>query len=232
MVALDGEVLPSVRVRVHKTGAYVERCLHAACRAAIRRYMNWRADQPWHDVSPYLFRPEGGMGHRKSKKPLNRGSVWRIYKSYLERMFSPAVTIGQGCHVTRRSVAKIVATQAEDGIVAAAKFLGHDEGNLASVIAYLDMDQAQRRADDAVRAVFDRLPALGAMPESSPEDAISTEIGRIRRQERHDRRIRRLAAVAEKRRVLRAMAESSPAAAAKLDAERRSWRESVQEKSS
>lgn len=151
VLASDGTVLESFRIKMKKTGKTIERVLTPDCKAALEKYLDTRRSKPWPDVSPYLFRPES-RNQRRSKGPMNRSSVHRLLKSYLGGMFPPARLHRQSTHVGRRSMAKMIATKAgDDGIQAAAAFLGHED--LRSLMFYLDMDGARNVADKIVSAV-------------------------------------------------------------------------------
>lgn len=139
------DIQPVLKIKMQKTGKMVERALPLACREAIRSYLETRIDD-----NPYLFCSESNnLGERQG--PMNRSSLHRIYKSYLGRLYTaPAELRGNACHVTRRSVAKLISDKA-GRIEPASKFLGHT--SIANTVSYLDMDAYGRQADEIVQAL-------------------------------------------------------------------------------
>ena len=140
-VVVDGDIAPSLRLRMQKTKKYVERPLRPDCRAALRRYLDGRRDG-----NPYLFAPES-PNTLKSNGPMNRSSIHRIYKRYLGQLFTRAELRGNSCHVTRRSVAKLIALKT-GRVEPATAFLGHK--SVASTMAYIDLDSFGQKADETV----------------------------------------------------------------------------------
>ena len=81
---------------------------------------------------------------------MNRSSLQRLYKRYLGHMYSGEQLRGNACHVTRRSMAKLISDKA-GRVEPATRFLAHT--TIANTIAYLDMDSYGRQADQIVRAL-------------------------------------------------------------------------------
>lgn len=143
-IAPYGTVSCFLLIKMQKTGKMVERELPAACRAALRNYLERRVD-----TNPYLFVSESNNSRDKDK-PLNRSSLQRIIKSYLRAWFTEEELRGNACHVTRRSIAKIISDKA-GRIEPASRFLGHT--SIANTVAYLDMDQYGKQADEIVKSM-------------------------------------------------------------------------------
>ena len=141
-VAPDGPVLAFLFVTMRKTGKTIERELPSACRAALRDYLHRREDP-----NPYLFISESNNS-RHSMRPMNRSSFQRIVKQYLRGWFTAEELRGNACHVTRRSIAKLISDRA-GRIEPASRFLGHT--SIAATVAYLDMDQYGKQADEIVK---------------------------------------------------------------------------------
>jgi len=134
-----GIVLPTIKIRMQKTGKIVERNLPEACRIALYLYINTRNDR-----NPYLF------PGRNAIQPLDRSTLHRIYKRYLAELLPKADLRGAACHTTRRSVAKIISDKA-GRIEPATRFLGHT--SIGTTIAYLDMDGYGKQADEIVKSL-------------------------------------------------------------------------------
>lgn len=141
----DGKPLAFLRITMSKTGKTVERHLTQRCQGSIWRYiMNSRVSD-----SPFLFCSESNR--RGYNQPLNRKSVYRIFKKYLGKICTPAELRGNGCHTTRRSMAKIISDKT-GRIEPASRWLGHR--SIAVTTAYLDMDSYGKMADDVVAGIF------------------------------------------------------------------------------
>lgn len=141
----DGQVLPSIKIKMQKTGKAIERELPQAVRNAIGLYLDTRNDN-----NPYLF-PALSNNTQGDMVPMNRSSIYRIFKRYLEAVYGKIPELrGNACHVTRRSVAKIISDRA-GRVEPATKFLGHT--SIANTVAYLDMDAYGKQADEIVQAL-------------------------------------------------------------------------------
>ena len=140
----DHEVSRLMRMKMKKTKKYIERPLRDDCRAAISAYLKTREDS-----NPFLFRPEANNS-KKSRLPMDRSSVHRVYKKYLAKMFPASLLKGASCHTTRRSVAKLISRDA-GRCEPATKFLGHS--SLAATMSYLDFDEFGSQADDIVSSL-------------------------------------------------------------------------------
>lgn len=143
-VAPHGAVLGLIKIKMQKTGKTVERSLPPACRSAIELYLETRIDN-----NPFLFRSESNNSQDR-EGPMNRSSLQRLFKKYLGVQFSAEQLRGNACHVTRRSVAKIISDEA-GRIEPASRFLGHT--SIANTVAYLDMDRFGQQADQIVQAM-------------------------------------------------------------------------------
>jgi integrase len=141
-VAPAGRALCFIKIKMIKTGKIVERALPKACQESVNRYLASR-----HDESPFLFKATSN-NCADSDKPMNRSSVHRIIKMYLGYLYSGEEMIGNACHVTRRSIAQIISAKA-GRIEPASRFLGHT--SIANTVAYLDMDQYGKQADQIVQ---------------------------------------------------------------------------------
>lgn len=139
---VQGEILHVLRVKQQKTGKYVERTLPLTCREAIAFWLGERQD-----FNPYLF-PAVSNNTRGDMVPMSRISVQRIFKRYLNWIVPPEALRGNACHVTRRSVAKIISDRA-GRIEPATRFLGH--ATIAATVHYLDMDGFGKQADEIVQ---------------------------------------------------------------------------------
>lgn len=133
-----------LKIKMQKTGKVLERELPSACCTAVSLYLSERKD-----FNPYLFpalsnNTKGDMAH------MNRSSLHRIFKRYLNIVIGPEASRGNSCHVTRRSVAKIISDRA-GRIEPATRFLGHT--SVANTVAYLDMDQFGKQADEIVKSL-------------------------------------------------------------------------------
>ena len=140
----DGGIVRSIRMKMQKTGVYVERPLRNDCRAAIAKYLLMRIDK-----NPYLFCAESN-NQQRGVKPLDRSSVHRIYRKYLELMFLKSELRGNSCHITRRSMAKLISLKA-GRIEPVTEWLGHS--TVASTMHYIDRDSFSRQADDIVASI-------------------------------------------------------------------------------
>ena len=145
VVDLDGAIVESLRLRMKKTKSYIERSLRPDCRIAVKRYLSGRSDR-----NPYLFRSQS-RNSALSTGPMNRSSIHRIYKKYLGQMFTNGKLRGNACHVTRRSVAKLIVKKTSR-IEPATSFLGHK--SVTSTMAYIDMDSWGQKADETVEELI------------------------------------------------------------------------------
>jgi len=143
-VNVDGYIRNTIKITMQKTGRTAERTLPPACREAISLYLATRKDK-----NPFLFRSESNNSQDR-EGPMNRSSLQRIFKSYLGIQFDQEQLRGNACHVTRRSVAKIISDRA-GRIEPATRFLGHT--SIANTVAYLDMDSYGKQADQIVEAL-------------------------------------------------------------------------------
>jgi integrase len=143
-VAPRGRILGCVKIKMQKTGKIAERRLPPTCQIAIERYLSLRVDS-----NPFLFQSESTRGV-DNERPMNRSSLHRIIKGYLEHMYSGEELRGNACHVTRRSVAKIISDKA-GRVEPATRFLEHT--SIANTIHYLDMDQYGKQADQIVETL-------------------------------------------------------------------------------
>lgn len=140
----DGAICRAVRLKMKKTKKFIERPLRDDCRASIASYLKSRDDH-----NPYMFRPEANNS-QKSRLPMDRSSVHRIYKKYLGQMFPASMLKGASCHTTRRSIAKLISRDA-GRCEPAAKFLGHS--SIAATMSYLDFEEFGVQADDIVSSL-------------------------------------------------------------------------------
>ena len=138
----DGTIVRSIKIRMQKTGSTVERGMSDNCRGSIRKYLAERNDE-----NPFLFASES---NNRKAGPMNRSSLHRLFKKYLGHMIDDEDLRGNACHVTRRSVAQLIAAKA-GRIEPATRFLGHT--SVANTIHYLDMDGYGRQADEIVNAL-------------------------------------------------------------------------------
>ncbi len=143
-VAPHGAVIRYLKIKMQKTGKTVERELGPACREALYRYLSTRVD-----YNPYLFRSESN-NTQNHNGPMHRTSLIDIFKSYLRQLFPEDVLKGNACHVTRRSVAKIISDKA-GRIEPATRFLGHT--SVANTVQYLDMDGYGKQANEIVHSL-------------------------------------------------------------------------------
>ena len=142
---LDGQVRCAIKITMQKTGKTVVRALPPACCEAVGLYLDTRTD-----FNPYLF-PALSNNTQGDMVPMNRSSLHRIFKRYINCIYAgEADTRGNACHVTRRSVAKIISDRA-GRVEPATKFLGHT--SIANTVAYLDMDAFGKQADEIVQAL-------------------------------------------------------------------------------
>lgn len=138
----DRNVADSIRIKMKKTGRMIERPLPQACKQAIKDYLETR-----NDPNPFLFRSESNNS-KDITGPMDRSSLRRLFKSYLRILYSnPSELRGNACHVTRRSMAKIISDKA-GRIEPATKFLGHT--SIANTISYLDMDGYGKQANEII----------------------------------------------------------------------------------
>lgn len=145
VVCQDGNFYGSVKITMQKTGKTVERELPPACCEAIGLYLDTRTD-----CNPYLF-PALSNNTQGDMVPMNRSSLHRIFKRYLGAVYGRIPELrGNACHVTRRSVAKIISDRA-GRIEPATRFLGHS--SVAATIHYLNMDEFGKQADEIVQAL-------------------------------------------------------------------------------
>jgi integrase len=138
-----GFIVKTVRIKMRKTGRIIERELPEPVRFALQLYLSGRED-----FNPYLF-PAQSNNTQGDMAPMNRSSMHRIFKRYLGAVFGLIPELkGNACHVTRRSVAKIISDRA-GRIEPATRFLGHT--SVANTVAYLDMDAYGKQADEIVQ---------------------------------------------------------------------------------
>jgi len=140
----DGKISRLIRLKMKKTGKYIERPLRDDCREVIAAYLKSRKDD-----NPFVFRPEANNS-LKRRLPMDRSSVHRVFKKYLRGMFPSSMLKGASCHTTRRSIAKIISRKS-GRVEPAARFLGHK--SIATTTAYLDMEEFGRQADDIVTSL-------------------------------------------------------------------------------
>lgn len=127
-------VLSSIRIKMKKTGKYVERTINEATQAAIRRYL-----PSVFGTSIYLF-----PGNDTSK-PIGRTYCHELFKRALREIMPDNADLrGASTHTLRRSVAMLIAD--ETSIQVASSFLGHK--SIASTTAYLSQEQLGREAED------------------------------------------------------------------------------------
>jgi integrase/recombinase XerD len=140
----DNKIVRMIRLRMKKTKNYIERPLRDDCREAVAFYLRTRGDS-----NQYLFRSEANNS-QKSRLPMDRSSVHRVYKKYLEKIFPASMLKGASCHTTRRSIAKLISRDA-GRVEPATSFLGHK--SIAATMSYLDMDEFNQQADDIVSSL-------------------------------------------------------------------------------
>lgn len=146
IVNSDGSIAHSVVVRQRKTGRRVEARLTPACRQAIARYL-----LAYRPKGPYLFTGWVAPRTRISTRMMDRSTIHKMIKKYLKRLFPAEMLRGNACHITRRSVAKIICDRT-GRVESAAAFLGHS--SVASTMAYLDPGELNRLA----QAVVEEMP--------------------------------------------------------------------------
>lgn len=137
----DGDIIRMLRLKMKKTGRYIERPLREDCRNAIREWLGSRDDS-----NPYLFCSMNN-GYLGTRRPINRAQYHRAMKKYLGLMYSQSELQGCSTHTLRRSVAKLV-HNLTGKIVVAQQILGHSSP--VHTIRYLDPEEIQATANKVV----------------------------------------------------------------------------------
>ena len=141
VIAKDGSIIQLLRLKMKKTGEWIERPLRDDCRNALKQWINSR-----HDKNPYLF-ISASCNSRKRKTPMSRIAYHGIMKMYLGTIYSPSVLQGCSTHTLRRSVAKLVYKKTGE-IAAAQKILGHK--SVSATSRYIDPHEIGERANKVV----------------------------------------------------------------------------------
>ena len=138
ILAHDGTVASSLRLRMKKTGKIVERALTNPTREAIADYLLTAPKSHW------LFSGE------LPDRPLSRRTLHRIFKRHLQSLFGIEVSLqGSSTHTMRRSVAALVADNRD--IQSAAFFLGHT--SIANTIRYLSKKKMALNVDSLMEEI-------------------------------------------------------------------------------
>jgi integrase len=141
----DGSIKKFIRKKMQKTGKFIDRPLREDSQATIKNYLRARTDD-----NPFLFISVSNNHPSNVGHGMDPASVNRVLKRYLGTMVDRDQLKGNGCHVTRRSVAKIISAKSGH-VEAATVFLGHK--SIASTIAYLDTNELGRQADEIVNGM-------------------------------------------------------------------------------
>ena len=141
-VVKDGEITKMLRIKMKKTGRYIERPLRQDCRHALQEWMGSRED-----TNPYLFCSLNPAWAERGR-PLSRFHHHKIVKKYLLALFHDETELQQSStHTLRRSIAKLMHTKTGQIAVVQA-FLGHT--NPANTSLYIDQNNLRQQADDVV----------------------------------------------------------------------------------
>lgn len=141
----DMLIVRSLRIKMKKTAAWIERPVRDDCREVLLNYLQGRRDE-----NPFLFPSSSHNQYAVEGRPLNRSSAHRIYKKYLRKMFPESIIKGAATHTARRSMGKIISQKA-GRIEPASRFLGHR--STASTAAYIDMDGHEQLANNIVTEI-------------------------------------------------------------------------------
>jgi|GEM_PF-1958832 len=143
VMAEDGRIVHTLRVKMQKVQRWIERPLREGCRLALFDYLSSRDDE-----NPFLFiSMDKGYMKRARPGPMTRFSYDDVMKLYLGKMFSKSKLRGSSTHTLRRSVAKLVYLKTKS-IPAAQYLLGHTSP--VHTIRYLDPDEIQSTTNEVV----------------------------------------------------------------------------------
>lgn len=161
LIDADTQIVRCLRIKMKKTGAWIERPLRNDCREVIFDYLQRRGDQ-----NPYLFPALHKNQHSRDNVPMNRMTAHRIYKKYLRMMYSESEIVRASTHTARRSMAKIISQRA-GRIEPASRYLGHK--SIASTHAYIDMEGHEATANEIVLNEIDLTPGMQTPTEGKQE---------------------------------------------------------------
>jgi integrase len=141
MIDQDGDIIRLLRLKMKKTGLYIEHPLRDDCREAIREWLGSREDS-----NPWLF-CSLNPGWVNKNMPLSRVHHHKMMKKYLGAIRHGSELQGSSTHTLRRSVAKLIHNKTGK-IAVAQKFLGHTSP--ANTSLYIDPDELKETANKIV----------------------------------------------------------------------------------
>jgi integrase len=137
----SGEVYSCIRIKMKKTGSYIEREINNYTREIIKRYLPLVVGR-----SIYLF------PSLDPDKPLGRTYCHELFKYILSKVTPESADLkSASTHTLRRSVAMMIAT--DNSIQAASQFLGHK--SISSTTNYLSKDILGREVKDFMSKKMD-----------------------------------------------------------------------------
>ena len=145
LVDSDGEIVRVLRVKMEKTGKWVERTLRDDAREAVKAYLATRQDS-----YPWLFISQSRRTKFHTPGPLSRSAAHLVIKKYLAMIYPASLIQGTATHVLRRSIAKLI-NRKTGRIETAQEWLGHS--STVHTRAYIDAEDIREKANGVVAAL-------------------------------------------------------------------------------
>jgi len=145
LIDSDREIVRVLRVKMGKTGRWIERSLREDARIALKDYLATRNDR-----HPWLFISQSKRTKFCMAGPLTRSAAHQIVKKYLALIYPASLIQGTATHVLRRSIAKII-NRKTGRIETAQEWLGHTSP--IHTRAYIDAEEYREKANDVVASL-------------------------------------------------------------------------------
>ena len=142
LVDSDGEIVRVLRVKMEKTGKWVERALRDDAREAVKAYLATRQDS-----YPWLFISQSRRTKFHTPGPLSRSAAHLVIKKYLAMIYPASLIQGTATHVLRRSIAKLI-NRKTGRIETAQEWLGHS--STTHTRRYIDAEDYREKANGVV----------------------------------------------------------------------------------
>jgi len=145
LIDSDRDIVRVLRVRMGKTGRWIERPMREDARSAVRDYLATRSDR-----HPWLFLSQSIRTKYHMPGPLTRSAAHKIVKKYLALIYPASLIQGTSTHVLRRSIAKLI-NRKTGRIETAQEWLGHT--NPANTVSYIDAEEYREKANTVVASL-------------------------------------------------------------------------------
>ncbi len=142
LIDSDVHVVQVLRVKMKRTGKWIDRALRDDTREAVAQYLKTRQDS-----HPWLFISQSRRTKFHTPGPLTRSAARLIVKKYLTMIYPASLIQGTATHVLRRSIGKLI-NRKSGRIETAQEWLGHT--STAHTRAYIDAEDYGEKANGVV----------------------------------------------------------------------------------